>query len=110
MKENARQPENASRTFNRQAKSSIGLILKVLQGIAPAFDYQAEFLKESFEGGKAGYGVRKETFVKIPSGLETKLHLAEIRGDENVDEFLGYGEGVGALNIEWVKEKNKNTL
>lgn len=73
-----------------EAKASIGLVMDILKNrIVPDFDYKSKFLNESFKGGHAGYGVRKETFVPIKSGKNTKLHLAEIRGDATVSNFLG---------------------
>ena len=43
--------------------------------------------KETFDGIHAGLGVRKDTFVNIPSGEKRKLHLAEIRSDWTIDKF-----------------------
>lgn len=43
--------------------------------------------EETFDGIHAGLGVRKDTFVDIPSGEKRKLHLAEIRSDWTIDKF-----------------------
>ena len=45
------------------------------------------FGHEKFDDGNSGLGVRKDTFVTIPSGKQRKLHLAEIRSDWTIDKF-----------------------
>lgn len=49
----------------------------------PSIHYGAE----PFDGIHAGLGVRKDTFVNIPSGESRKLHLAEVRSDWTIDKF-----------------------
>lgn len=52
------------------------------------FDYQSQFLNESFNDNHSGFGVRKDTYTPITSGNKTNLNLVEIRNDESIDKFL----------------------
>ena len=72
-----------------EVRATLGSLISLLKDEPIAeFDYQTEFLDESFEEGQAGFGVRKDTFVPIDSGDNTDLHLAEIRNDDSIEEFL----------------------
>ncbi len=90
-----------------EARASITKIIRALEGDDPLFDYDTKFLDESFQDDDAGYGVRKDTYVEIPSGEDRSLHLAEIRGDETVEKFLQTEQDDESVEdddliIEWI--------
>ena len=71
-------------------KAEVKATLLRIHDLIPADSYiknePVKFGEETFKDGTAGLGVRKDTFLNIPSG-KRKLHLGEIRSDWTIDKF-----------------------
>lgn len=72
-------------------KNEVKATLTRIHNLIPADKWitnpSVHYGEEAFDGEDAGLGVRKDTFVNIPSGKKRKLHLAEIRSDWTIDKF-----------------------
>lgn len=76
-------------TYERELTATFNGLLDRLNNEAPELqDTQAPvYGQEKF--GNQGLGVRKDTFVNIPGGANRKLHLAEMRKDQAIEQLLG---------------------
>lgn len=72
-------------------KKTISELLKRLNNSSPSYilnEINVLYKAEAFPA--QGNGVRRDTYVNIPSPNEIKFHLAEIRNDDHIENFTSY--------------------
>lgn len=79
--------EGEQKAIKREVKATLLSINNLIPASHWLATPQTKFGSEKFDGQNSGLGVRKDTFVSIPSGDKRKLHLAEIRSDWTIDKF-----------------------
>jgi len=82
--------EYKNRTFI-EYNNTISELIERLNNSSPRYipnERNVLFKKESFPA--QGNGVRRDTYVNIPSPNDLKFHLAELRNDDHIENFTSY--------------------
>jgi len=72
-------------------KNTISELVKRLNNSSPGYilnKCNVLYKTETFPA--QGNGVRRDTFVNIPSPNDVKFHLAELRNDDHIESFISY--------------------